>query len=120
MRNQTVSKKIQLLVALIATFTFGLPAIASAIPATVNLTVHYQRPGNDYQDWNLWLWKNLNSGADVDVDSKGVTFTADDAFGKIAFDKKISQLLFGQKNFIIKVKLFMLAPELYMDVSLTI
>ena len=83
MRNQTVSKRIQLLVALLATFTFGLPAIASAIPSTVNLTVHYQRPGNDYQDWNLWLWKNLTSGADVDVNSNGVTFTSDDAFGKI-------------------------------------
>ena len=84
MRNQSLSKKIQLLVALIATFSFGLPAIASAIPATINLTVHYQRPGNDYQDWNLWLWKNLTSGADVDVDSKGVAFTSADDFGKIA------------------------------------
>ena len=61
-----------------------MPAIASAVPATINLTVHYQRPGNDYQDWNLWLWKNLTSGADVDVDSKGVTFTSADDFGKIA------------------------------------
>jgi pullulanase len=84
MRTQTLSKKIQLLVALIAVFSCALPAIASALPPTVNLTVHYQRPGNDYQDWNLWLWKNLTSGADVDVDSKGVAFTADDAFGKIA------------------------------------
>lgn len=84
MRHQTVSKKIQVLVALIAVFTVGLPAIASAIPATVNLTVHYQRPGGDYQGWNLWIWKNLTSGADVDVDSNGVTFTSGDDFGKIA------------------------------------
>jgi len=84
MRQQTVSKRIQVLVALIAVFTCGLPAIASAIPATINLTVHYQRPGGDYQGWNLWIWKNLTSGADVDVDSNGVTFTSDDDFGKIA------------------------------------
>ena len=84
MRTQTVSKRIQVLVALIAVFTCGLPAIASAIPATINLTVHYQRPGGDYQGWNLWIWKNLTSGADVDVDSNGVTFTSDDDFGKIA------------------------------------
>ena len=84
MRLQTVSKKIQVLVALIAVFTCGLPAIASAIPATINLTVHYQRPGGDYQGWNLWIWKNLTSGADVDVDSNGVTFTSADDFGKIA------------------------------------
>ena len=84
MRTHTISKKIALLVALIAVFTCGLPAIASALPPTINLTVHYQRPGGDYQGWNLWIWKNLTSGADVDVDSNGVTFTADDYFGKIA------------------------------------
>jgi len=84
MRTHTISKKIQLLLALIAVFTCGLPAIASALPPTVNLTVHYQRPGGDYQGWNLWIWKNLTSGADVDVDSNGVNFTADDDFGKIA------------------------------------
>ena len=84
MRHQTVPKKIQVLVALIAVFTCGLPAIASAIPATINLTVHYQRPGGDYQGWNLWIWKNLTSGADVDVDANGVTFTSADDFGKIA------------------------------------
>jgi pullulanase len=84
MRHQTVSKKIQVLVALIAIFTCGLPTIASAIPATINLTVHYQRPGGDYQGWNLWIWKNLTSGADVDVDANGVTFTSADDFGKIA------------------------------------
>ena len=84
MRTQSVSKKIQLLIALIAIFSCGLPAIASALPATVNLTVHYQRPANDYQGWNLWLWKNLTSGTDLEVDANGVSFTADDDFGKIA------------------------------------
>jgi pullulanase len=84
MKSHTKSKKIQLLVTLIAVFSFGLPAIATAIPGTVNLTVHYQRPSSDYQGWNLWLWKNLTSGSDVDVDTNGVNFTADDDFGKIA------------------------------------
>lgn len=84
MSNQTASKKLQVLLALVAVFSFGLPTIASALPATVNLTVHYQRPAGDYQEWNLWLWKNLTSGADVDVDSNGVFFTSADDFGKIA------------------------------------
>jgi pullulanase len=84
MRTQTVSKKIQLFAALIAVFSFGLPVIASAAPATVNLTVHYQRNSADYQDWNLWLWKNMTSGTDVDVNTAGVPFTEDDSFGKIA------------------------------------
>ena len=84
MRTNNLSKKFQALLALVAIFSFGLPAIASAIPATVNLTVHYQRPGGDYQDWNLWIWKNLTSGTDVDVNSSGVTFNSADDFGKIA------------------------------------
>jgi len=62
-----------------------LPSIAQAAnPATISLTVHYQRPESDYTGWNLWLWKNLATGSDVDVNSNGVTFTSDDAFGKIA------------------------------------
>ncbi len=84
MRTHNISRRIQVVVALIAIFGCTLPAIASAMPATVNLTVHYQRPGGDYQDWNLWIWKNLTSGADVDVNSNGITFTSADDFGKIA------------------------------------
>ena len=84
MRTQNLSKKFQALLALTAVISFSVPAIASAVPATVNLTVHYQRPGADYQDWNLWIWKNLTSGSDVDVNSNGVTFTSADDFGKIA------------------------------------
>ena len=77
-------KKILIAVMALLAISFSLPAIASATPATVNLTVHYQRPGNDYQGWNLWLWKNLTTGTDVDVNSNGVEFSASDDFGKIA------------------------------------
>ena len=62
----------------------GLPAIATAAnPATVTLTVHYQRPGADYDTWNLWLWRNLGTGSDADVNKDGVKFTGDDEFGKV-------------------------------------
>ena len=62
----------------------GLPAIATAAnPATITLTVHYQRPGADYDNWNLWLWRNLGTGADSDVNKDGVKFTGDDDFGKV-------------------------------------
>jgi pullulanase len=76
--------QVRALIAIIGLFSFCLPAIAQAIPSTVTLTVHYQRPGGDYQNWNLWLWKNLSGPGDVDVDSNGVSFTSEDAFGKIA------------------------------------
>lgn len=62
----------------------GLPAIATAAnPATITLTVHYQRPGADYDTWNLWLWRNLGTGTDAEVNKDGVKFTGDDDFGKV-------------------------------------
>jgi len=61
--------QVRALIAIIGLFSFCLPAIAQAIPSTVTLTVHYQRPGGDYQNWNLWIWKNLSGPGDVDVDS---------------------------------------------------
>ena len=73
MRTHAISKKIALLVALIAVFTCGLPAIASALPPTINLTVHYQRPGGDYNGWNLWIWKNSdNNSLDTPISETGV------------------------------------------------
>jgi hypothetical protein len=79
-------KKIQVraLIAIVSLLSFCLPAIAQAIPSTVTLTVHYQRPNADYQGWNLWLWKNLSGPGDVDVNTNGIEFTSNDDFGKIA------------------------------------
>ena len=63
----------------------GLPVLATAAnPAVVKLTIHYQRPSADYANWNAWLWRNVTTGSDSDVDKNGVLFTADDDFGKVA------------------------------------
>ncbi|CAN2213028.1 PulA Type II secretory pathway, pullulanase PulA and related glycosidases [Candidatus Nanopelagicaceae bacterium] len=70
---------------LIAIFATGFPALSSAAnPETIKLTVHYQRTEPDYATWNLWIWKNMLTGADVDVNKSGVQFTGDDTYGKIA------------------------------------
>ena len=71
-------------VALVAAVTLiGLPQIASAAnPSLVKLTVHYQRADSEYTGWNLWLWKNVTTGTDVDVNKAGVPFTGSDDFGK--------------------------------------
>jgi type I pullulanase len=72
------------LVAIAVMAAVGMPAIATAAnPATVTLTVHYQRPGADYDTWNLWLWRNLGTGTDAEVNKDGVKFTGDDDFGKV-------------------------------------
>jgi len=79
------TRKIKAIVLALATLAVGIPSIASAAnPETVKLTVHYQRVEADYSSWNLWLWKNMATGADVDVSKTGVQFTGNDAYGKIA------------------------------------
>ncbi len=78
-------RKVEAVFLALATLAVGFPSIASAAnPETVKLTVHYQRVEADYDSWNLWLWKNMATGSDVDISKTGVQFTGDDAFGKIA------------------------------------
>ncbi len=61
-----------------------VPQVANAAPSTVHLTVHYQRPGDDYTGWNLWLWKNVaGTAGDVAVSTNGVEFNGTDSFGKV-------------------------------------
>jgi type I pullulanase len=73
------------LISFVAILVTAFPAVSNAAnPETVKLTVHYQRTEPDYASWNLWLWKNMLTGADVDVNKSGVQFTGDDAYGKIA------------------------------------
>lgn len=67
-----------------ALVTAALPQVASAAPTTVHLTIHYQRPGDDYTGWNLWLWKNVaGTAGDVTVSTSGVEFNGTDSFGKV-------------------------------------
>ncbi|MFM7873810.1 MAG: pullulanase-associated domain-containing protein, partial [Actinomycetota bacterium] len=75
----------KLLIAALATFSIILtsaPVIAA--PDTVTLTVHYQRPGGDYNGWNLWIWKNSDQNSlDTPISPTGVQFTGNDDFGKV-------------------------------------
>lgn len=70
-------------IALVAAMLSGI-APAHAAPSTVHLTVHYQRPSEDYTGWNLWLWKNVaGTTGDVPVSPNGVDFNGTDSFGKV-------------------------------------
>lgn len=80
-----LASRLVALTSLAILFASGLPAVSSAaIPASIKLTVHYQRADSEYTNWNLWLWKNVTTGSDVDVNKAGVQFTESDDFGKIA------------------------------------
>jgi pullulanase len=81
------------LLAVMSIFLGVLPA--SAAPDSVTLTVHYQRPGGDYNGWNLWIWKNSdNNSLDTPVSQTGVQFTGTDDFGKV-----VTLTIDGMKNF---------------------
>lgn len=80
-----LASRLVALFSLAVLFISGVPAVSSAAtPAVVKLTVHYQRVDSEYSNWNLWLWKNVTTGSDVDVNKAGVQFTESDDFGKIA------------------------------------
>ena len=81
------------LVVVLTILSSAIPAVA--VPDTVTLTVHYQRPGGDYNGWNLWIWRNSdNSSLDSPISLTGVQFTGSDDFGKV-----VTVNIDGMKNF---------------------
>ena len=84
--SMTSFRRITLLatVFLSAAIVVPLSAVHAAIPATVHLTVHYQRPAGDYKDWNVYLWRDVSGAGDKEVSAAGFPFTASDSYGQIA------------------------------------
>lgn len=81
-----------------------LPQVANAAPSTVHLTVHYQRPGDDYTGWNLWLWKNVaGTAGDVAVSTSGVEFNGTDSFGKVLTIDITGMQNFDNVGFIVRL-----------------
>jgi pullulanase len=89
-------------------FSTLLPIIAeqsahAALPDTVHLTVHYQRPASDYQNWNVYLWRDLPGTAnDKEVSAIGFPFTSTDAYGGLAKIDVTGMATFNQLGFIIR------------------
>ncbi|NBP22403.1 MAG: hypothetical protein EBV39_03195, partial [Actinobacteria bacterium] len=88
-----MNKLLTALLSVIALLLTGIPALAA--PDSIKLTVHYQRPGGDYNGWNLWIWKNSdNNSLDTPISQTGVKFTDTDDFGKV-----VTVNIDGMKNF---------------------
>ena len=84
--------------------TLASPMDAFATPATIHLTIHYQRPGEDYKGWNLWLWKNVSGpSGDVDVNANGVEFNGEDSFGKVLTIDILDMANFEGVGFIVRL-----------------
>lgn len=81
-----------------------VPQVANAAPSTVHLTVHYQRPGDDYTGCNLWLWKNVaGTAGDVAVSTSGVEFNGTDSFGKVLTIDITGMQNFDNVGFIVRL-----------------
>ena len=70
------------ILATLLTFVGVTPASAAITSDNLKLTVHYHRNAGDYDNWNLWIWKNMDTAADGAGYS--FQFSADDNFGKVA------------------------------------
>jgi pullulanase len=89
--NHRVVLAILTVFAVFATQFAAAPAKALAND-TLTITVHYNRIAGDYDNWNLWIWKNMDTGADGA--GAEVKFDGEDSFGK-----KVTFKLEGMKPF---------------------
>ena len=89
--NQRIWLAIFAIVAVFASQFSAAPAKALAND-TLTITVHYNRIAGDYENWNLWIWKNMDTGADGT--GAQVNFDGEDSFGK-----KVTFKLEGMKPF---------------------
>ena len=89
------------LLALTTIFTGGVPANA-ALPDSVTLTVHYHRDANDYTNWNLYLWKNVDGNGDKEVSAGGFDLATDGDFGAVATATVTGMKTFKDLGFILR------------------
>ena len=96
------------IVALLLIITTIQPVIWStsahaALPDTIHLTIHYQRPASDYKNWNAYLWRDLpGSASDKEVSADGFAFDGKDAFGVVAKTDVTGLANFDQLGIIIR------------------
>ena len=96
--------KFMILPLLLAFTLAAIPAPAIAGPESVKLIFHYQRPGDDYLGWNLWLWKNVSaSSGDKSVSETGLVFNGADSFGKILTIEIPEMSSFENLGFIVRL-----------------
>ncbi len=96
--------KLLVLPLLLALLASAIPAPANAGPSTVKLIFHYQRSGDDYTGWNLWLWKNVTApSGDKAISENGVAFNGEDAFGKVLTIDIADMSAFENLGFIVRL-----------------
>jgi type I pullulanase len=102
--SSTLKRAIGFLISLL--MSFGIVAAsastASALPEKVTLTVHYNRTAGDYEGWNVYLWRNVDTGTDKEVKADGIAFTASDDFGQVATVEVDGMANFKDLGFIIR------------------
>ena len=98
--NQRVIFAIFAVIAVFASQFSAAPAKALASD-NLTITVHYHRMAGDYDNWNLWIWKNMDSG--TDGAGLGVNFDGEDSFGKSVTFKLDSMKAFDNVGIIARL-----------------
>lgn len=79
--SQAPRRLVSILAILALALTFAVTSAGTkamaALQGTVSLTIHYQRPGADYDGWNAYLWRDDNAGKDKEVSPTGFAFAGE-------------------------------------------
>ena len=62
---------------------FSGGAAQAALPASVTLTVHYNRGDADYNNWKIYTWKNIKSNDPGNADNGRTSVSSTDSFGGV-------------------------------------
>ncbi|GCE08768.1 type I pullulanase [Dictyobacter aurantiacus] len=65
-----------------AIFVQSVPVKAAGTVPNVSVTVHYFRPDNTYDQWNLWMW-NIDTAGNGH-NGASYNFTSQDSYGAVA------------------------------------
>ena len=72
-----LKKCLSIMIAAVMLICMTVVPTVQADTTSKTIIVHYNRPANDYDGWNLWMWPDGGEG-------KSIKFTDDDSFGKVA------------------------------------
>ncbi len=76
-------------------------AQATGLPASVTLTVHYNRGDADYAHWKIYTWKNIKSNDPGNADNGRVAVSSTDSFGGVYVVHATGMTSFNSLGFLV-------------------
>jgi hypothetical protein len=80
---------------------FSGGAAQASLPASVTLTVHYNRGDADYNNWKIYTWKNIKSNDPGNADNGRTAVSSTDAFGGVYVVSATGMQSFNSLGFLV-------------------